>query len=186
MGAVQTRVLLLTTLIEGFHRGLPGYEQAKFPGVATRVLRRVYEAARTAAVTQASVEGLDSSLVANAVTFYRQVSFQERAQAIVAEVCSVVPEISESITELAGRITKARNSLAHILDDGTPLEDRALQWLIVSGATSWLLRCLLLLRVGIEPQLLRERLLVFQRFAFFRANTAQHAQELGWDLPSPN
>ncbi|UQB93080.1 MULTISPECIES: HEPN domain-containing protein [Mycobacterium] len=186
MGAAQTRVLLLTALIEGFHRGLPGYEQAKFPGVAKNVLRRVYEAARTAAVTQASAEGLDSSLVAKAVTFYRQVSFQERAQAIVTEVCSVVPEISESITELAGRITKARNSLAHILDDKAPLEDRVLQWLIVSGATSWLLRCLLLLQVGIEPQLLRERLLMFQRFAFFRANTAQHVQELGWDLPSPN
>ncbi|MEC4765140.1 HEPN domain-containing protein [Mycobacterium sherrisii] len=186
MGAAQTRVLLLATLIEGFHRSLPGYEQSKFPGVAKRALRQIFEAARRAAVTQASVDGIESRLVEKAITFYREVSFQERAQAIVTEVCSAVPEITESITELSSRITKARNSLAHHLDAEAPLEDRVLEWLIVSGATSWLLRCLLLLRVDIDPQLLHTRLLMFQRFAFFRANTAQHVQELGWDVPSPN
>jgi hypothetical protein len=49
-GAVQTRVLLLTRIIEGFHRALPGYEKRKFPGVDKVVLYRILEAARNATI----------------------------------------------------------------------------------------------------------------------------------------
>ena len=87
----------------------------------------------------------------------------------------MLPEIAESITDLPRRITKARNDLAHHLAKKAPppLRARALEWLVVSEVTSWVLRCLLLLRAGFEPEDLRERLLLFQRFGFFRANTAQ-------------
>lgn len=185
-GAEQVRVLLFSTLIEGFHRALDGYEKAKFPGVDPKVLRAILEAARGAATVQAAAEGLDASLVEKAVTLFTEVSFQERARAIVAEVSSVVPEIVESIANPPQRITKARNALAHHLtrDATRPLETRALEWRVVSNVAAWLLRCLLLLRVGIEPEVLHERLLMCQRFAFFRANTAQHVSELGWALPA--
>lgn len=115
-------------------------------------------------------------------------SFQKRAEDIVAEVCRVLPEITESITDLPRRIKQARNDLAHHLARKAPppLRTRALEWLVVSEATSWLLRCLLLLRAGFEPDALRESLFRFQRFGFYRANTAQHVRELGWDLPSPS
>ena len=185
-GAVQTRTLLLTPLIEGFHRRLPGYEQAKFPGVSKSVLSDVLGAARAAAGVEAEDAPLDPERVKDAVIFLTEVSFQNRAEAIVAEVRRVMPEIAESITDLPRRITKARNDLAHHLakKTGPPLQARALEWLVISEATSWLLRCLLLLRAGFEPEALRERLLLFQRFGFFRANTAQHVRELGWELPS--
>jgi len=186
-GAVQTRVLLYTTIIEGFHRALPGYEKQKFPGVDPEVLHRILVAARSAAVAQAAIEGLDQELVEKAVTLYTEVSFQERAAAIVAEVTGVIPELTESIANLPRRITKARNNLAHHLTRKArkPIEVRVLEWLVVSEAISWLLRALLLLRVGIDPQVLRRRFLDFQRFGFFRANTQQHVSELGWDLPAP-
>jgi hypothetical protein len=186
MGDVQTRVLLLTTIIEGFHRALPGYEKRKFPDADSPALRRIFDAARAAAVTQAATEGLDQKRVENAVTFYTEVSYQDRAEAIVTEVSGVIPEITESISEFPRRIKKARNDLAHHLtrEATKPIVARALEWLVVSNALSWLLRALLLLRTGIEPQVLHDRFCAFQQFGFFRANTAQHVRELGWELPA--
>lgn len=185
-GPVQTRVQILTSLIEGFHRELPGFVQEKYPGVSKAVLRRVLEAAREAAAAQASAEGLDEELVRNSISVPADVSFLQRAEAIVAEVCSVAPEITESIPRPAWRIRKARTDIAHQLSTEAekPIEIRALEWRVVADVISWLLRCLLLLRAGIEPQVIRERLIVFQRFGFFRANTEQHVRELGWELPS--
>jgi hypothetical protein len=198
-GAVNARVMLLTTILEGFHRSLDNYEKRKFPSVDPVALRRILEAMRAAAVAQALEEGLDQSfletaegqhqsIVEKAVTFHTAVSYQDRAQAIVAEVCSVVPEIVESISEFPRRLTKVRNDFAHPSWGGKsqPLEERVLEWTVVSEATSWLLRCLLLLRVGIGSDVLQQRLLWFQRFQFFRANTAQHVSELGWELPAPD
>ncbi|OBB90715.1 HEPN domain-containing protein [Mycobacterium sp. 852002-40037_SCH5390672] len=184
-GSVQMSVLAFAPLIEGFHRRLPGYEQAKFPGVAKCALKRVLQAARKAAAAQAAVEGLDPSRVEQAADFYRDVSFLQRADAIVAEVTSVIPEVAEFTPGLPRRITKARNALAHHLtkDDDIPIETRALNWLVVANTTAWLLRILLLLRVGVEPEVLRERVLQFGRFRFFLANTEQHVRELGWELP---
>ena len=184
-GAVQTRVLLLTTLIEGFHRATDDHNQDKFPDAEKAALRRIGAAARTAAKVQASEEAIDENTVERAVVFYTEVSYRERAQAIVSDVYSVVPEVVESINDPSSRILKARNYLAHQLkeDDGHSFEARVLEWLIVANTLSWLLRCFLLLRAGIDPAVLRERLLQIQRFGFFRANNAQHARELGWTLP---
>jgi hypothetical protein len=182
-GAVQTRILMLTPLVEGFHRRLPNYEQAKFPGTSKSALSEILRSARDAAVPQAEAAGLEQQQVSDAIIFLTEVSFQSRADAIVAEVCAVIPEIAESIPDLPRRIKKARNDLAHHLarKAPAPLRTRALEWLVVAEATSWLLRCLLLLRAGFEPETVRARLLLFQRFGFFRANTAQHVLELGWD-----
>ena len=186
-GVVQTQVQILTSLIEGFHRELPGFVQDKYPGVDKAVLRRVLDAAREAAAAQAAAEGLDVEQVTKSVNVPADVSFLQRAEAVVAEVCLVVPEIGESIPRLPWRIRNARTDLAHQLSSGAekPIEIRALEWRVVADVVSWLLRCLLLLRAGIEPQALHQRLLLFQHFGFFRANTTQHVRELGWDLPSP-
>jgi hypothetical protein len=105
-GAVQTRILVLTPLIEGFHRRLPNYEQAKFPGTSKPVLSKILQAARTAAVAHAEVAGLDQQRVNDAMIFLTEVSFQSRVEAIVAEVCAVMPEIAESIPDLPQRIKK--------------------------------------------------------------------------------
>lgn len=185
-GAVQTRVLLLTTLIEGFHRAMDDYQQAKFPDADSPALRRIGAAARTAAKVQAREEAIDEHAVDRAVTFHTEVSYRERAQAIIDEIRSAVPEVVESILDPAGRIVKARNNLAHQLNehDDSSFETRVLEWLVVANTLSWLLRCFLLLRAGIEPDVLRERLRLFQQFGFFRANNAQHVRELGWQLPN--
>jgi hypothetical protein len=59
--AVQTRILLLTTLVEGFHRRLPGYEQSKFPGASKSVLSSILRAVRVAAGEAAKAADLTSN-----------------------------------------------------------------------------------------------------------------------------
>lgn len=101
------------------------------------------------------------------------------------EVCSVIPEIAESVTDLPGQIAKARNDFAHHLPIAIkePLEASYLRWLIIVTATPWLLRSLLLLHAGIPPGVVREAFLESDRFAHARANIAQFVRELGWELP---
>lgn len=110
-----------------------------------------------------------------------------RVTEIVNDVCSVIPEITESVMDLPGQITKARNDFAHHLPidrKKEPLETSYLRWLIVVTATPWLLRALLLLHASIPPNVIREGFLESNRFAHVRANIAQFVRELGWELPS--
>jgi len=111
-----------------------------------------------------------------------------RATAIVNQVCSVIPELTESVLDLPGQITKARNDFAHhipIDQNKEPLEMSYLRWLIVVTATPWLLRALLLLHAGIRPDVIRDGFLESDRFEHVRANIAQFVRELGWDFPPP-
>ena len=47
----------------------------------------------------------------------------------------------------------------------------------------WLLRALLLLKVDVDAQLLREKYLENEPFAFYRENTEPRVRELSWDKP---
>jgi hypothetical protein len=184
-GVLQTQVQIVSSLVEGLHRRLP-YQQTKFPGVLKTARAAIVEAARNAAGAAADTEGVDRQAAMDSVAFLTDVSFRTRATEIVTEVCGAVPEIAESITDLPGRITKARNDFAHHLpqDEGKePLEVRYLRWLVVANVTPWLLRGLLLLRAGVDAKTLRDGYLASNRFEHFRANTAQHVKELGWELP---
>lgn len=182
-GDLQTQVLVVTSLVEGLHRRLP-YEQSRFPRVETPALRQVLEAARVAAGAKAdTTEGLDREVMIQAVVILGEVSYRERATAVVAKVCGAVPEIAESVAGLPVRLTKARNEMAHHRrpdEKKDPLAIRYRRWSVVVNVTLWLLRGLLLLHAGIEPDVLRDGYLANQRFAFFRANTARHVRELGW------
>jgi hypothetical protein len=157
---IQLQVQLLTSLVEGFHRRLtPPRDQTWFPDASKRALNRVRQAAAQAAVDQAHKEGLDPHLmgtrVMNALGHVGDKSFLERAQAIVDKVCAEVPEIGVSITTLASRLTDPRHSFAHQLPQDNakdPLQDRFDRWMVLSRVTPWLLRTLLLLEVGVEPQ----------------------------------
>ncbi len=190
--AVQLQVQLLTSLVEGFHRRLtPTRQQSWFPEATKAALNRVREAAAEAAAEQAEKEGLDRELmldrVKKALGHVGDKSFLERAEAVVAEVCAAVPEIAESVARLPARLTDPRHSFAHQLPQDNakePLEDRARRWTVISQVTPWLLRALLLLRVGVEPHVLRQKYLENERFAFYRVNVAQRVGELGWGLPA--
>lgn len=70
-----------------------------------------------AAVAQADKEeNLDPEpvfeLMTDAVNHVGDVSFQDRADAIVAEVGAVIPEFFETLADIAAWITKIRNGVA--------------------------------------------------------------------------
>ena len=93
-----------------------------------------------------------------AVSRFEDVDYSQRATDVVTEVCGVVPEIAESVADLPGRLTKARNEMAHHIrpdEKKDPLEIRYRRWSVVVNVTLWLLRGLLLLHAGIEPHVLR-------------------------------
>jgi hypothetical protein len=161
------------------------YEQSKFPGVPKASLKAILEAARQAAGSEAERQGIDRHDAINSLQFL-DVSFRTRATEIVDEVCSALPEITESVTDMPGRMTKSRNDLAHHLlqqEEKEPLEIRYLRWLVVVTATPWLLRGLLLLRAGIAPDVLHLGYMSSNRFDNVRANLGQFVRELGWELP---
>jgi hypothetical protein len=64
-----------------------------------------------------------------------------------------------------------------------PLEDRVTRWTVVSIVTPWLLRTLLLLKVGVDQQVLRGKYLENESFAFYRENAEIRVRKLGWDEP---
>ena len=123
----------------------------------------------------------------NAVSHIDDVDYLQRATDVVTKVCSVIPEIAESVADLPECLTKARNEMAHQLpldEEKEPIEVRYLRWSVVASVTPWILRGLLLLEVGIDPSVLHDRHLAYGHFLSFRANVAQFVRELGWELPS--
>jgi hypothetical protein len=189
-GTVQSQVLVGTSLVEGLHRRLP-YEKSQFPTASRSASNRVKKAARNAAAVQAEVEkGMDHDLVhtavKEAVSHFEDVGYRTRAQNIIDEVNSAVPELAEPVPDLAGKLMAARNDIAHHLmlnDEEEPLAHRIDRWAVVSLVTPWLLRLLLLLHAGIEPDELHTACLDSSRFGFARANVATIVRDLGW-LPA--
>jgi hypothetical protein len=180
---LQPQVQVMTSLVEGLHRRLR-FQQKKFPGVPKDAIGAVLKAARAGASAEAAAQGIDPQVASSSVVLFHDVSFRTRASDIVTEVCAVIPEITESIVDLPRRIVDGRNDFAHQLEQrGESLAVRILPWLIVANTIPWLLRGLLLLRAGVDPNVLRDSYLASNRFEHFRANTAQHVEELGWKLP---
>jgi ApeA N-terminal domain 1 len=194
IGALQSQVLLGTSLIEGLHRRL-SYEQTQFPNASGGARERVKQAARHAAVKQAEEGNLKVTVekrmdpdkvykaVMESVSHFDDVGYRTRVQDIINKVTSAVPELAESVPELAEQLTNARNELAHRLplnDEKEPLADRINRWTVVSIVTPWLLRLLLLLHAEIEQDVLHTACLGSVRFAFARANVADIARDLGW------
>lgn len=127
------------------------------------------------------VEGLHRRL-----PYAQNVGYRTRAQDIIDEVTSAVPELVESVPDPAGKLVAARNDLAHHLvlsEEKEPFAARIDRWAVVSLVTPWLLRLLLLFRAGIEPHALHTACLGSVRFGFTRANVAAIARDLGW-LPA--
>ena len=185
---IQLQVQLLTSLVEGFHRRLTTEEaQTWFPDTK-REIRLVREAATQAAVDKAHQEGLDHELVGtrvwNALGHFTEKSFLERAEEIIDEVCATVPEIRVGATTLPSRLTEPRHSFAHQLRPRGSLEDRIERWIVVWRVAPWLLRVLVLLKVGVEPQVVHQRCLENETFAFHREQSEIRVKKLGWDRPA--
>lgn len=185
LSPLPERVMVSTSLVEGLHRRLP-FEQTKFLGATKPAIKRVREAAVAAAVARAAKEDhLDPELVAtlmtNAVGFVGDVSFQDRADAVVSEVSAAIPEFTIVLPDIATHIKKARNDFAHHIvytESKEPLADRELRWTVIAVITPWLLRALLLLRAGIDPVTLHTGYAASERFTNHLAEVTRMKAEL--------
>ena len=132
-------------------------------------------------------EGLDPDVMGtrvwNALGQLGDKSFLERAEEIIAAACAAVPEVGGSITTLASRLRDPRNTFAHQLRPAGVLQDRYDRWMVLSIVTPWLLRVRLLLEVGIDPQVLREKYLENETFTLHREQAEILVKKLGWDKP---
>ena len=133
-GDLQTQVLVVTSLVEGLHRRLP-YEQSKFPKARGKPWigsskQRGAAAAEQAKKNRTWTPEKIHTAVKNAVAHMEDIDYPHRATVVVTEVCDVVPEIAESVADLPGRLTKARNEMAHHYADekNGPLEIRYRRW----------------------------------------------------------
>lgn len=186
--AVEPQTQVITSLIEGLHRRLPGYKQEKFPDASNKALDRIRTAAKDAAEQRAASEqNLDPTAVRAAVraavSHFEAIDYAERAAEVVAEVQASLPEITETVTDLPARLPKPRNEHAHQLETTVHHEDyeeRILRWVVIADVTHWLLRALLLLRAGAAPEVLRSHFVDNERFTMHRANIAHIVSELGW------
>jgi hypothetical protein len=95
----------------------------------------------------------------NALEHFVEKSFLERTEEMVVKACAAVPEVGVLMTTLAPRLRDDRITFAHQLPPEGALQDRYDRWIVLSTVTPWLLRTLLLLEVGIPPQVLREKYL---------------------------
>jgi hypothetical protein len=186
---IQLQVQLLTSLVEGFHLRLtPPHDQKRFPDATKEALNRVREAAAQAAADEAERQGLDPDVMGtsvwNALGQFGDKSYLERAEDVVAKVCTAVPEVGVSITRLASQLRDSRITFAHQLRPKKgPLQDRYDRWMVLSMVTPWLLRTRLLLEVGVDPQVLREKYLVNETFTLHLAQSEIRVKKLGWDKP---
>lgn len=191
-GPVQVQVLVTTSLVEGLHRRFGDvYEQSQFPEASRTTVDKLKKAARRAAAdraeTLARVEPeLAHAAVKDAVSHIEDVGYRTRAQDILNEVTRAVPEVTQSIPDLADELMTARNDITHhiVIDEKKePLSHRIDRLIVVSYATPWLLRLFLLLHAGVDADVLRAACLQSQRFGLCFANVAAIARELGWASP---
>lgn len=187
---LQIEAMVAASPIEGLHRRLP-YQQLKFPGTSNSAIDGIKRAARHAAAEKAETSPhLDpqsvKKAVMNAVSHLEQVDYSARAADVVNTVRQVIPEITESVPDLPALLVTIRNDRAHHLPSELKksLDTCALEWMVIATVTPWLLRALLLLNAGVDTQVLHDRYIAYQRFSFFRANTAKHVRELGWKPPA--
>ena len=188
--SVQAQVQVLTSLVEGIHRRIPEtFTQKRFPKARDAALTRVRKAAAAAKERTNREEGLKPELVyesvKNAVGHINDVSYRERADAVVERVGAAISELVEIESRLGARLTESRHSFAHQLPQDaqkTSLEDRVGHWIVVARVKPWLLRALLLLEVGVAPDLLRQKVLENESFAFERVNAEVRVRQLGWEL----
>jgi hypothetical protein len=184
-GVLQVQAQVLSSMVEGLHRRHPEYKQSKFCEEDRDAIGRIRDAVMETARSQADVEGLDSEHVMKAFMLLQEVSFQDRAKVVVAEVTSAVPEIVEAVVNLPSLLGKVRVKFAHQLREkkSEPLEVQWRRWLVVTRVTPWLLRGLLLLWAGVEPEVLHKNYLEHESFAFYRENMMYLVRELGWEMP---
>jgi hypothetical protein len=164
--AVETQVLILTTIAEGLHRALHPE--------ALRFTREHGGTIRTIAV--AAVRQIDAD-AADAVHGYleqvHEVGYGTRLRDLAARAEELVPGITGDPTRWKNLVYATRNKYAH--QPSTEWLDEADidRVLAVTQSLSWVLRLLLLDQAGLDPGLISNRFRLSEGYSFFISDAAE-------------
>jgi hypothetical protein len=164
--AVETQVLILTTIAEGLHRAL-----------RPEVLRFTPERGKTIqTVATAAVRELDAE-AATAVHSYLEhvyeVGYGTRLRDLAGRAEELVPGITGHSTQWKNLVYATRNKYAHQPSTEWLEEADIDRVLTVTQSLRWVLRLLLLDQAGLDPGLIAERFQVSQSYSFFLSDAAE-------------
>jgi hypothetical protein len=163
--AVDTQVLLLTTLTEGVHRVLHP-KTLRFSAKHGDQVRTVaVEAVR--AVDPDAVDAVKGFL-----SFVHEVGYARRLEDLARRAEELVPGITGNTNKWVKMVYKTRTVYAHHPSAHWMEEADLDRVLTVVESLRWMLRLLLLDQAGLDPHLLASRFAGSQRYNFFLTNAA--------------
>jgi Apea-like HEPN len=164
--AVETQVLILTTIAEGLHRALHP-EALRFTREHGRTIRTI----AVAAVRQIDTDAADA--VNGYLDYVHEVGYGTRLRDLAARAEELVPGITGDPTRWKNLVYATRNKYAH--QPSTEWLDEADidRVLAVTQSLSWVLRLLLLDQAGLDPGLISNRFRLSEGYSFFISDAAE-------------
>jgi hypothetical protein len=163
--AVETQVLILTTIAEGLHRALHP-ETLRF----THEQGKTIQTAATEAVREIDADAADA--VSGYLAHVHEVGYGTRLQDFAGRAEELVPGITGDPTRWKNLVYDARNKYAHQPSTEWLEETSIDRVLTVTQSLSWVLRLLLLDQAGLDPGLIADRFQGSQSYGFFLSDAA--------------
>jgi hypothetical protein len=176
--AIQAEALTMASVAEGLHRRLfTGTKRFQSLGRAQRrTVRNDAINAGVKAFEKAAYPDLEEArkALSDALGHLTDVSYLSRLEELEQEAVAVTPEVTAGFPDYTwAPLVVTRNLLAHQLDtDERGMLEKIDAMTLVAWSLPWVLRIVLLRRAGLEPELIRERLVEFNPFQFYQANVA--------------
>ena len=164
--AVETQVLILTTIAEGLHRALHP-EVLRFTPERGKTIQTI----ATAAVRQIDAEAADA--VSGYLEHVYEVGYGTRLRDLAIRAEELVPGITGDPTRWKNLIYATRNRYAH--QPSTEwMEDADIDRILtVTQSLSWVLRLLLLDQAGLDLGLIANRFRDSESYSFFLSDAAE-------------
>ena len=163
--AVETQVLVLTTIAEGLHRALHP-ETLRF----THEQSKTIQTAATEAVREISADAADA--VRSYLAHVHEVGYRTRLRDFARDAEELVPGITGDPTGWTKLVYDVRNKYAHQPSTDWLEETSIDRVLTVTQSLSWVLRLLLLDQAGLDPGLIADRFQGSQSYGFFLSDAA--------------
>ena len=164
--AVETQVLILTTIAEGLHRALHP-ETLRF----THEQGKTIQTAATEAVREIDADA--AKAVHGYLEHVHEVGYGTRLRDLAARAEELVPGITGDPTRWKNLVYATRNKYAHQPSTEWLEQTNIDRVLTVTQSLSWVLRLLLLDQAGLDPGLIAERFQVSQSYSFFLSDAAE-------------
>jgi hypothetical protein len=164
--AVDTQVLILTTIAEGLHRALHP-ELLRFTPERGKEIRK----GATDAVRQIDADAADA--VYGLLKYVHDVGYRTRLRDFAGRAERLVPGITGRTARWTKLVYDARVKYAHQPSVAWLEEADIDRVLTVTESLCWVLRLVLLDQAGLDPELITDRFQASQSYSLFLSNAAE-------------